>query len=38
MKSWNELMEERGTRADKPMKPQVVTHELNKLAGRTTPS
>src|SRR3546814_13555805 len=24
-------MEERGTRADLPMKPQVVTHELNKL-------
>ncbi len=24
-------MEERGTRTDKPMKPQVVTHELNKL-------
>jgi pyruvate dehydrogenase (quinone) len=31
MKSWNRLMEERGTRKDMPMKPQVVTHELNKL-------
>jgi len=31
MTSWNELMEERGTRTDMPMKPQVVTHTLNKL-------
>ncbi|HMG85016.1 MAG TPA: thiamine pyrophosphate-dependent enzyme [Terracidiphilus sp.] len=31
MKTWNELMEERGTRTDMPMKPQVVTHTLNKL-------
>jgi pyruvate dehydrogenase (quinone) len=31
MKSWNRLMEERGTRRDMPMKPQVVTHTLNKL-------
>jgi pyruvate dehydrogenase (quinone) len=31
MKKWNELMEERGTRTDMPMKPQVVTYELNKL-------
>jgi pyruvate dehydrogenase (quinone) len=31
MKSWFELMEERGTRTDVPMKPQVVTHTLNKL-------
>lgn len=31
MKSWFELMEERGTRKDMPMKPQVVTHALNKL-------
>ena len=31
MKSWNELMEERGTRKDMPMKPQAVTHTLNKL-------
>jgi pyruvate dehydrogenase (quinone) len=31
MHSWNELMKERGTRADKPMKPQVVTYHLNKL-------
>jgi len=28
---WNKLMEERGTRPDMPMKPQVVVHELNKL-------
>jgi pyruvate dehydrogenase (quinone) len=31
MADWNRLMEERGTRADMPMKPQVVTYELNKL-------
>jgi pyruvate dehydrogenase (quinone) len=31
MKAWNALMEERGTVQDKPMKPQVVAHELNKL-------
>jgi len=31
MQSWKKLMEERGSRPDKPMKPQVVTHELNKL-------
>ena len=31
MKSWNELMDERGTRTDTPMKPQVLTHTLNKL-------
>lgn len=31
MKSWNKLMEERGTRTSMPMKPQVVTHTLNKL-------
>lgn len=31
MKSWNELMKERGTRMDMPMKPQVVTYHLNKL-------
>lgn len=31
MKSWNELMEKRGTRPDMPMKPQVVTHTLNRL-------
>ncbi len=28
---WNTLMEERGTRMDMPLKPQVVAHELNKL-------
>jgi pyruvate dehydrogenase (quinone) len=31
MKGWNDLMEQRGTRQDMPMKPQVVTHTLNKL-------
>jgi pyruvate dehydrogenase (quinone) len=31
MKDWNRLMEERGTRMDTPMKPQVVTYHLNKL-------
>jgi pyruvate dehydrogenase (quinone) len=31
MKKWNELMEERGTRMDMPMKPQVVTYHLNRL-------
>ena len=31
MKKWNRLLEERGTRKDKPMKPQVVTWNLNKL-------
>jgi pyruvate dehydrogenase (quinone) len=31
MVEWRALMEERGTRADKPMKPQVVAHELDKL-------
>jgi pyruvate dehydrogenase (quinone) len=31
MQSWNELMQQRGTRKDMPMKPQVVTYHLNKL-------
>lgn len=31
MQAWNELMQERGTRTDMPMKPQVVTYHLNKL-------
>jgi pyruvate dehydrogenase (quinone) len=31
MKDWRSLMKERGTRRDMPMKPQVVTYELNKL-------
>ena len=31
MRSWHQLMEERGTRPDKPMKPQVVTYALNKM-------
>lgn len=29
--SWRELLTSLGTRDDKPMKPQVVAHELNKL-------
>ena len=33
MGDWRELMTERGTRRDTPMKPQVVTHELNKVLG-----
>lgn len=36
MIEWRELMEERGTRTDKPMKPQVVTHELDKLLADNT--
>lgn len=36
MKSWRQLMEERGTRTDKPMKPQVVAYELNKLLSERT--
>jgi pyruvate dehydrogenase (quinone) len=31
MRQWRSLMQERGTRMDKPMKPQVVTYHLNKL-------
>jgi pyruvate dehydrogenase (quinone) len=31
MREWRELMNDRGTRRDTPMKPQVVTHELNAL-------
>ncbi|MGN6057243.1 MAG: thiamine pyrophosphate-dependent enzyme [Sphingomicrobium sp.] len=31
MREWRELMNERATRRETPMKPQVVTHELNKL-------
>ncbi len=31
MSDWNDLMKERGTRSDMPMKPQVVAYELNKL-------
>ncbi len=31
MKEWRRLMDERGTRRDKPMKPEVVAYELNKL-------
>ncbi len=28
---WNQLMQERGTRDDRPMKPQVVAYQLDKL-------
>src|SRR5438874_3810108 len=31
MQQWNELLKERGTRDDRPMKPQVVTYHLNRL-------
>ena len=31
MKDWRKLMQERGTRQDMPMKPQVVTYHLNRL-------
>src|SRR5690349_1584135 len=31
MRDWNELLKIRGTRADAPLKPQVVAYELNKL-------
>jgi len=31
MKEWRDLMRERGTRDDMPMKPQVVTYALNRL-------
>jgi pyruvate dehydrogenase (quinone)/pyruvate oxidase len=31
MGDWRALMAERGTRPDKPMKPEVVAHELDKL-------
>jgi pyruvate dehydrogenase (quinone) len=31
MQKWRELMNERGTRTDMPMKPQVVTYHLNRL-------
>jgi pyruvate dehydrogenase (quinone)/pyruvate oxidase len=30
MSEWRKLMEERGTRRDRPMKPEVVAHELGK--------
>jgi pyruvate dehydrogenase (quinone)/pyruvate oxidase len=30
MKEWNELMQERASRTDIPMKPQVVAHEIGK--------
>ncbi len=34
MQQWRELIRTRGTRQDKPMKPQVVAYELNKLLAR----
>jgi pyruvate dehydrogenase (quinone) len=35
MREWRKLMEERGTRTDKPMKPQVVAWELGKRLSPT---
>lgn len=35
MEGWRALMEERGTRQDKPMKPQVIAHELGKRLSET---
>jgi pyruvate dehydrogenase (quinone) len=31
MQQWRQLLQERGTRTDRPMKPQVVTYHLNQL-------
>jgi pyruvate dehydrogenase (quinone) len=31
MRQWNQLMEERGTRTDMPLKPQVIAHKLNEF-------
>jgi pyruvate dehydrogenase (quinone) len=31
VKQWNQLLEERGTRLDSPLKPQVVAHQLNEV-------
>ena len=31
MRQWNQLMEERGTRTDMPLKPQVIAHQLNEF-------
>src|SRR5581483_11300684 len=36
MKQWNELLKERGTRTDKPMKPQVVAYHVNKFLTEDT--
>jgi len=36
MTKWRELMAERGSRTDSPMKPQVVTYELDKLLSENT--
>jgi pyruvate dehydrogenase (quinone)/pyruvate oxidase len=35
MQEWRELMEERGTRTDRPMKPQVVARELGRRLSDT---
>jgi pyruvate dehydrogenase (quinone)/pyruvate oxidase len=35
MGEWRALMEERGTRRDKPMKPQVVAHEMGRRLSAT---
>ena len=35
MREWRKLMEDRGTRMDKPMKPQVVAWELGKRLSPT---
>ena len=31
MRQWNDLMVQRGTRTDRPLKPQVVPHQLNQF-------
>jgi len=36
MQKWQELLEERGTRTDVPMKPQAVVYHLNKLLNNDT--
>ncbi len=36
MKDWRNLLKERGTRSDMPMKPQVVAYEVNKLLDKNT--
>lgn len=37
MKQWHDLMEERGTRMDQPLKPQVVVHALNEFLADDAP-
>jgi pyruvate dehydrogenase (quinone) len=36
MKQWNEVMEIRGTRPDKPLKPQVVAYQVNRVISDDT--